>query len=60
MNDVKGFAYMYAYKADVVLEGENTTISVQVQASDPFMAKRMIERIYGKVRLWVTVPQQIS
>ena len=49
---------MYTYKADIVLEGENSTISVQVQANDPFMAKRMVERIYGKVRLWVTVPQQ--
>lgn len=50
---------MYTYKADVVLEGENTTITVQVQASDPIMARRMVERVYGNVRLWVTMPVEV-
>lgn len=51
---------MYTYKADIVLEGENIAISVQVQAADPIMARRMIERIYGAVSQWVTLPQEIS
>ncbi len=51
---------MYTYKADIVLEGENTTITVHVQASDPYMAKRIVERVYGKVKLWVTVPAQVG
>jgi hypothetical protein len=48
---------MYEYQAKIVLEGENIAIEVMVKANDPFQARRIIERIYGPVRSWVTVPQ---
>lgn len=48
---------MYEYQAKIVLEGENIAIEVAVKANDPFQARRIIERIYGPVSLWVTVPQ---
>ena len=48
---------MYDYQANIVLEGENIAIEVAVKANDPFQARRIIEKIYGPVKLWVTVPQ---
>ncbi len=48
---------MYVYQAKIVLEGENIAIEVAINANDPFQARRIIERIYGPVKLWVTVPQ---
>ncbi len=48
---------MNAYQAKIVLEGENIAIEVSINANDPFQARRIIERIYGPVKLWVTVPQ---
>lgn len=48
---------MYEYSATIVLEDENQGIEVTVKANDPFQAKRLIERIYGPVKLWIVVPQ---
>lgn len=48
---------MYDYQVQIVLEGENIAIEVSVKANDPFQARRIIEKIYGPVKLWVTVPQ---
>ena len=48
---------MYEYSATIVLENENQGIEVVVKANDPFQAKRLIERIYGPVKLWIVVPQ---
>lgn len=48
------------YKASIVRQGENIAIEVIVPAWDPFMAQRTIESIYGPVRSWITVPQEIK
>lgn len=48
---------MHEYQAKVVLQGENISIDVVVKANDPFQARRLIEKIYGPIKLWVTVPQ---
>lgn len=48
---------MNEYTATIVLEGENQGIDVVVKANDPFQAKRLIEKVYGTVKLWIVVPQ---
>lgn len=52
----RGFE-MYEYKATIVIEGENQGIDVVVKANDVFSAKRLIEKIYGPVKLWIYTPQ---
>lgn len=48
------------WRAKIIREGENMAIEVVVPAWNVIDAQKLIETVYGPIRFFVTVPEEIK